>query len=160
MQMLSNVKRNCCIIGRPDIPFGYESVLEYEFNNLIAHGVTCYLFSGMGTFEALCLKVLQKLQQCYDYIPIRLVLIGSDVEPLSRFGEEFDAIYCMCRKSNPPFRATRHAIRNSRYMIYFQQTGFGGAFSDVRYGQDRGLYLINVAKSKREADKIPSASII
>lgn len=155
MQIQYTKKRTCCIVGRPDIPSGYACVVEYEFNRLLAHGVTSFLFTGMGPFERLCLETLQNLQKCYDYIPIRLTLIGSDARWLADYQEEFDALLCLCRNSSLSFRPVRYAIRNSRFLFYFQQTDFGGAFSEIRYGQDIGLCLINVAKSQMEADRYP-----
>ena len=153
-------KRTCCIVGRPDVPFGYEPVVEYEFNGLIARGVTSFLFCGVGPFERLCLETLQKLQQCYGYIPIRLTLIGSDAHLLADYEDEFDAIICLCRQSEPHLWPVRYAIGNSRFLFYYQRDDFGGAFSDIRYGLDMGLELINVAESKREADKTPFTSLL
>lgn len=160
MEIQFNKKHSCCIVGRTDIPPGYEPVLEYEFNNLIARGVTDFLFSGVGPFERLCLETLQMLQQCYSYIPIRLILIGADAHWLANYEDDFDEILCLCRKSHPRLRPNRYTICHSRFLFYFQQTDFGGAFSDVRYGRDMGLHLVNAAKSKRKADKqIPASTI-
>ena len=147
MQIQHTKKCTCYIAGRPDVPPGYACVVEYEFNS--------FLFTGVGPFERLCLETLRNLQKCYDYIPIRLTLIGSDARWLAEYQEDFDALLCLCRNSTPSLRPSRYAIRNSCFLFYFQQTDFGGAFSEIRYGQDMGLCLINAATSQMEADRYP-----
>lgn len=161
MQIQSIENRNCCYIaGRPDVPSGYACVLEYEFNQLLARGVTNFLFTGLEPFERLCLETLQKLQKCYDYIPIRLTLIGSDAKWLADYQEDFDALLCLCRNTTPRHRPSRYAIQNSGFLFYYQKTDFGGAFSEISYGRDKGLCLVNVANSQMEADKYPYTAFL
>ena len=104
-------------------------------------------------------ETLQKLQKCYDYIPIRLALIGVDARWLADYQEDFDALLCIRRISDPDLQPSRYAVHHSQFLFYFQQTDSGGTFSDIQYGQDMGLCLVNAAKSKREADKYPYTSL-
>ncbi len=150
MNFLSEEKKTCYIVGRPDIPQGYETVVEYELDRLMARGVLNFVFTGMGPFERLCMETLQRLQSCYNYLPIRLTLIGSDARWLADFETDFNVLFCLCHESSLRLSPARYAIRHSNYLLYFQQTDFGGAFSDLRYGRDLGLTLVNVAHSKRE----------
>lgn len=159
MQVQYTKKRTCYVAGCPEIPSGYASVLEYELDNLISRGVICFVFTGVGPFERLCLETLQKLQKCYDYIPIRLALIGVDARWLADYQEDFDALLCIRRISDPDLQPSRYAVHHSQFLFYFQQTDSGGTFSDIQYGQDMGLCLVNAAKSKREADKYPYTSL-
>ena len=64
MNFLSEEKKTCYIVGRPDIPQGYETVVEYELDRLMARGVLNFVFTGMGPFERLCMETLQRLQSC------------------------------------------------------------------------------------------------
>lgn len=153
MKISSEKKSTCYIVGRPDIPQGYEMVVEHELDRLLARGVLNFVFTGMGPFERLCLETLQRLQKCYDYLPIRLTLIGSDVRWLAGFEADFNELFCLCHESSLRLSPSRYAIRHSRFLLYFQQTDFGGAFSDLRYGRDLGLTLVNVAQSEWEPFK-------
>ena len=152
MSFLTSRAATCCIIGRPDLPPGYRATLEHEFDNLIAHGVTCYLFSGLGIFERLCLKALRLLQQTYSYIPIKTVLLGTDINLLTKSEYDFDAVICLRPEPDPSFSVSRIAIEHSRFMVYFQLTDFGGAQSDIIYGKGLGLRPINIAARKKQND--------
>lgn len=152
MDCISSKARTCCIIGRPDLPPGYRATLEHEFDNLIAHGVTCFLFSGLGIFERLCLKSLRVLQQTYSYIPIKTVLLGTDINLLTKSEYDFDAVVCLRPESDPSFSVSRIAIEHSRFMVYFKLTDFGGAQSDIIYGEGLGLRPINIAVRKEQND--------
>ncbi len=126
MNFLSSKAATCCILGRPDIPPGYRATLEYELDNLIAHGITCYLFAGVGPFERFCLRALRNFQKTYDYIPIKTVLIGTDIRLLTAAEYDFDAVVCLRPEKDPSFSLNRIVIEHSRFMIYFQLTDFGG----------------------------------
>lgn len=143
----------CCILGRPDIPPGYRATLEHEFDNLIAHGVTRYFFTGTALFERLCLKALRSFQQTYDYIPIKTVLLGTDIALLTQSEYDFDAVVCLRPENDPSFSLNRIAIEHSRFMVYFQLTDYGGGEvqGDINYGEGLGLRAINIAGRKKEA---------
>ena len=147
MSFLTSRAGTCCILGRPDLPPGYRATLEHEFDNLIAHGVTCFLFSGLDIFERLCLKSLRVLQQTYSYIPIKTVLLGTDINLLTKSEYDFDAVICLRPEPDPSI-----AIEHSRFMVYFQLTDFGGAQSDIIYGEGLGLRPINIAIRKKQND--------
>ena len=152
MSFLTSRAGTCCILGRPDLPPGYRATLEHEFDNLIAHGVTCFLFSGLDIFERLCLKSLRVLQQTYSYIPIKTVLVGTDINLLTKSEYDFDAVICLRPEPDPSFSVSRIAIEHSRFMVYFQLTDFGGAQSDIIYGEGLGLCPINIAIRKKQND--------
>ena len=158
MNFLTSTAGTCCILGRPDIPPGYRATLEHEFDNLVAHGVTCYFFTGLNLFERLCLKALRCLQQTYDFIPIKTILLGTDITLLTKSEYDFDAVCCLRPEEDPSFSVSRVAIEHSRFMVYFQLTDFGGIQSDLIYGEGLGLRAINIA-ARKKADDGPSASL-
>lgn len=155
MNFLSSKAATCCILGRPDIPPGYRATLEYELDNLIAHGITCYLFAGVGPFERFCLRALRNFQKTYDYIPIKTVLIGTDIRLLTAAEYDFDAVVCLRPEKDPSFSLNRIVIEHSRFMIYFQLTDFGGAKNDINYGEGMGVRPINIA-ARKKTDEFPS----
>lgn len=147
MSFLASKDGTCCIIGRPDVPSEYRAALECEVENLISQGITWYLFSGVGGFERLCLQVLQDFQRDYQYLPIRLVLMSTDVSLLAKFQSDFDAIVCLRpQPDDPSFSLNRIAIENSRFMLYFQLTDYAGCRGDIVYGKGLGVEPINIAK--------------
>ena len=143
MNFLTSKAGTCCIIGRPDIPPGFSIILRRELDNLIVHGVTCYLFTGTGPFERLCIDALHHFKLQYPYI-----LTGIDISLLQTFASDFDALFCLRPQLDPSFSLNRIAIEHSRFMIYFKQTDYGGAHSDIVYGEGLGVRAINIAARK------------
>ena len=151
MSFLASKNGTCCIIGRPYIPMEYRVTLKCELENLIAHGITCYLFSGIDGFENLCFQVLREFQKTYEYIPIQLILFSTDINLLIKAQADFDAVICLRPQSDDPsFSLNRVAIEHSSFMVYFQLTDYGGSRGDIVYGEGLGLRSINIARRKKE----------
>ena len=155
MDCISSKARTCCIIGRRNLIKGYEPAIERELEALLVGGINHFLFCGLGPFERACLRALHTLRTRYFFTSrFKTVLFSDDPALIEQWRLSFDQVYRLFPPQNFSGIGLNHfTIGQSGYMVYFsKQHEYGGAYSVVRFGLDRGLRPINIAVRKKQND--------
>ena len=154
-------KNTCCFTGHRNIsPKKIERIikrLNEEVDRLIQQGVTDFISGGALSFDQICASlIISKKQQGAN---IRLIFAlpcrNQDEKWTDRqkrlyrsLLSEADEIRYISEKYTPDCMRERnfYMVDNSAYCICMLTKDISGTGQTVRYSQQKGLQIINIAK--------------
>lgn len=151
----------CCCTGHRDIPYGLEtplkSVLKEQVGLLLSKGVIYYGVGGAVGFDTLAAEALFELRTEYPQIKVILVYPFSGFD--SRWQKEqreryrvllpkYDKQVCVSRTPGREayLMRDRHLVDCSAHCIAFCSRSYGGTAYTVRYAQEHGCQIYNLAE--------------
>ena len=151
----------CCCTGHRDIPYGLEtplkSVLKEQMGLLLSKGVIYYGVGGAVGFDTLAAEALFELRTEYPQIKVILVYPFSGFD--SRWQKEqreryrvllpkYDKLVCVSRTPGREayLMRDRHLVDCSAHCIAFCSRSYGGTAYTVRYAQEHGCQIYNLAE--------------
>ncbi len=151
---------SCCFTGHRDIPLylvpEISEKIRTEAERLIASGVTHFYTGGAVGFDMLALKVLTQLKKS---VPSMVLHVIAPCEGhMKNWNEESKVEFCRLiedadeLKYLSPFYFSgcmqvrnRYLVDHSSYCIAFLERNTGGSAYTVKYAEEKGLSVINIA---------------
>lgn len=155
-------EQTCCFSGHRELPTGLKQWLltkrlEKTVIEQIENGVR---FFGSGValgFDTLAAKAVLKLREKYPAIKLILVLpcptqaqrwSAEDVEEYELIKVQADKVVYTSQEYTKDciFKRNRHLVDNSSVCICYLTKDSGGTAYTVRYAQNKGLRIFNLAQ--------------
>lgn len=159
-------QRTCCFTGHRVIPEkdlpGILERTEQAVRRLIEQGVVFFGVGGAIGYDTEAAKLLFRLRAT-DYPQIKVILVYPFEGITNRWSDEqraeyarllpkYDKAVCVAqRASREAYLARdRHLINGSAYCIAYCTRDSGGTAYTLRYAQQEGLKIFNVAGRYRD----------
>lgn len=150
----------CCfaghssILGKEDLP----ARLKNEIINLIEnHNVTTFYNGGKGSFDWLCIHMVDNLKEDYPFIKSYCILsyMPKEKDEFDSTLEIFDGTIYPDIENVPPrfaiIKRNEWMIKNSDFLIAYVENNFGGAYKTLQYAERRkNIKIINLVAEKSE----------
>lgn len=142
--------KTATFIGHRDCYSVNEDEVRSYIVELISCGVTDYLCGGMGSFDWMCARIVNKLKKEYPQIRCFLVIPYLTFNVLN--SEYFDDIIYPEGLENYHFKAAipkrnEYMIEHSSHAICYITHDWGGAAQTYQKAVKQGLVLKNFGKS-------------
>ena len=155
-------QRTCCFTGHRVIPEkdlpGILERTERAVRRLIEHGVVFFGVGGAIGYDTEAAKLLFCLRTT-DYPQIKVILVYPFEGFTSRWSDEqraeyarllpqYDKAVCVAQRASREAYLTRdrHLVNGSAYCIAYCTRDSGGTAYTLRYAQQEGLKIYNVAQ--------------
>ena len=156
-------QRTCCFTGHRAIPEkdlpGILRRTEQAVRRLIEQGVVFFGVGGAIGYDTEAAKLLFRLRTT-DYPQIKVILVypfegftsrwndGQRAEYAARLLPQYDKALCVAQRASREAYLTRdrHLVNGSAYCIAYCTRDSGGTAYTLRYAQQEGLKIYNVAQ--------------
>ena len=115
-----------------------------------------FLVGGMGEFDGMCSSVVRRAKREYPNKEIRLELVLPYLthelnENKLYYETSFDDVVIPIELAGVHYKSAitkrnRWMVEQSDWLIAFIYRDFGGAYTTLRYAENKGLQIINLAK--------------
>jgi len=115
-----------------------------------------FLVGGMGEFDGMCSSVVRRAKREYPNKEIRLELVLPYLthelnENKLYYETSFDDVVIPIELAGVHYKSAitkrnRWMVEQSDWVIAFVYRDFGGAYTTLRYAENKGLQIINLAK--------------
>lgn len=137
-------------IGHSQIPRGLEDAVTAEIVRLIQDGAATFLNGGMGAFDMLCARCVNRLKTAYPHV--RHCIVIPYLAPERYRTDLFDESLYPGLENVPPraaiVRRNQWMVENASHAICYVNHGFGGAAATWRYALKKGLSVVNLGSYK------------
>ncbi len=151
---------SCCFTGHRDIPSYLEpeicEKIRIEAERLIASGVTHFYTGGAIGFDMLALRVLIQMKKRFSCIVLHVIIPCEG--HMKSWNENSKAEFQSLIKDADEVRylapfyfsgcmqvRNRYLVDHSSYCIAFLTRSTGGSAYTVKYAEEKGLSVINIA---------------
>jgi len=154
-------EKTCCFTGHRELPTGWDRRklavrLEKAIIEQIEKGVRFFGAGGARGFDALAAQTVLKLKRKYPDIKLILVLPcltqtrgwpAGDVEEYERIRAQADKVVYTSQEYTKGcmFKRNRHLVDHSSVCICYKTKDSGGTAYTIRYAEERGLEIVNIA---------------
>lgn len=155
-------QRTCCFTGHRAIPEkdrpGILERTEQAVRRLIEQGVVFFGVGGAIGYDTETAKLLFRLRAT-DYPQIKVILVypfegftirwsDEQREEYARLLPQYDKAACVAQRASREAYLTRdrHLVNESAYCIAYCTRDSGGTAYTLRYAQQEGLKIYNVAQ--------------
>lgn len=152
----------CCFTGHRKILMRDKDCLEKKLENEMVRlieeeGVTYFGAGGALGFDTIAAHMVMKLKGRYPMIKLILVLpcedqcrgwSSTDVEIYEEIKAAADKVVYTSRSyhSGCMYKRNRHLVDNSSYCICYLNAQRGGTSYTVKYAEENGLKIVNIAE--------------
>ena len=115
-----------------------------------------FLVGGMGEFDGICSSAVRRAKRKYPNKEIRLELVLPYLthelnENKLYYETSFDDVVIPIELAGVHYKSAitkrnRWMVEQSDWVIAFVYRDFGGAYTTLRYAENKGLQIINLAK--------------
>lgn len=154
-------EKTCCFTGHRELPTGLgkwklTTRLEKAIVEQIKKGIRFFGAGGALGFDTLAARTVLKLKSKYPNIKLILVLPCptqtrgwpiEDVEEYERIKAKADKVVYTSQEYTKGcmFKRNRHLVDASSVCICYKVKDSGGTAYTVKYAEERGLEVINIA---------------
>lgn len=150
----------CCFTGHRELPISEIPAIKTRLRavvmELIERGVCFFGAGGALGFDTLVAQIVLELRQEFRHIKLILVLPCADqargwrkeeIEIYEKIKAQADKVVCLAEHyfRGCMHRRNRHLVDYSAYCVCYLTEKSGGTAYTVRYAQERGLAIINIA---------------
>ena len=147
---------SCAIFGHSEYNYeSYTAKIEEKLLELIKNAnVTQFFLGGRGAFDALCVKLLRKLQMEFSAVKIIQVYAYIPQEKRTYKNDLFDASVYLLERRVPPLYAiiesNKCMVKKVDYIFSGIMHEWGGAWQAVNYAKKQGKRIVTLLKSEGE----------
>lgn len=149
-------EQKCCFFGHREIFSDIIFILKEEIEKLIIkNNVTEFFIGSYGNFDNYAVNAVNCLKNKYSYIKLIYVTpylykLESDKNYINHICDE--TIYPEGLEVIPQKFAITHrnrwVVEHSDFMIVYVNHSYGGAYTAMKYGKNKGIKIINIADVK------------
>lgn len=147
----------CSAFGHREIYQNIDCNLDAAIEELIvSKGVNTFITGGMGDFDELFSSSVRRAQKIN--LDIKLILVKPYLSAeINKHKSYYKNLYnsiiipeelCDVHYKSAIAKRNKWMIDNSNYVITYVCRNFGGAYSAMRYAQEKGKLYINLADKK------------
>jgi len=155
-----NKSKTCCFTGHRSIPSAQLESVEFytckTIESLAAQGYTTFISGGALGFDQLAAKIVLRLKQKYPQLSLIMALPCRNQDETwntfqknqyRRILERADSVICLNEKycTGCMHQRNRFMVDNSDICIAYLTRSSGGTAYTVRYAEESGLGLVNIA---------------
>lgn len=143
--------KSCFFIGHRDAPSHLlEKLMETVQNYILNFDVTAFYVGNYGRFDHMAAKAVIEAKKKYPSITLYMLIPYHPSERKVRLPSGFnDFLYPMGMETTPRrvaiVRANRYMIDHVDYLIAYAWQPGGNAVKMVKYAENKGIPLINIA---------------
>lgn len=140
-------EKTALFIGHKQIPAGLADAVTAEIVRLAKDGgAVTFLNGGMGGFDMLCARCVNRVKAAYPNV--RHCIVLPYLAPERYRTDLFDESLYPGLENVPPqaaiVRRNRWMVENASHAICYVEHGFGGAAGTWRYAVKKGLSVVNL----------------